>query len=115
MSRKRKAPLEPTLYVAKPKGRARDLTLSTDQQGQQRVNVQSTSDILLTAAPVAARVYEPVAYTSDNGETDFWSANGQIPHNPDNIETLGIKIITAKRYQNSVSIGCWCCMLLSHI
>lgn len=104
MSHKRKAAPEPTLYVAGPQFKARDLSITTARNGRQRIHA-STSDILLAAAPLATPVYDPAAFTSDTGETDFWSANGNIPHNPDNIETLGIKIMPAKRYQNSVSIS----------
>lgn len=102
MTKKRK--LEPQLYVHQPvKATAINLTTSTAPNGQRRVYASASN---VPVNPVTVQT-SPACEPSDaveSGQTDFWSENGQIPYNPDNIENMGIRVSSsAKRYQNSVS------------
>lgn len=102
MSKKRKA--GPQLYVHRPvKATAFNLTTSTAPNGQQRVYASASNVVVNPITTQTSPVHEPPPLP-ESGQTDFWSENGQIPHNPDTIENMGIRVSSsAKRYQNSVS------------
>ncbi|KAF7983602.1 hypothetical protein HWV62_20507 [Athelia sp. TMB] len=92
----------PTMYAhERRRAKAHNLTVNTSRNGQQRVTFSSsTVDVLPPAPPVP--VYEPPSAPVQDDQTDFWNTNGAIPYNPDEINTMGIKLSTkAKRYQNS--------------
>ncbi|KAF7973147.1 hypothetical protein HWV62_15919 [Athelia sp. TMB] len=100
---KRKAQLVPELWNSnstKTKATAYNLSLSSDSNGQKRVKVTSSHPTITAVIPPPP-AWDPLCPAVEVAPTDFWNEVGVVPYNPDTAETMGVKIVQAKRYQNS--------------